>query len=59
MTSEVTRRQSQYSPYSQPVNTVVRHPIGFGLGAALLITAAVVGVSYLPDLVRYMKIKNM
>lgn len=56
MKTEPTHRES-----SRPraFETVREHPIGYGVGAALLLTVAVVTVSCIPDLVRYMRIRNM
>lgn len=56
MAFEPSRRPSSYI---QPPQTVRRHPVSVGIGAALLLAVAYVGISYMPDLVRYMKIKSM
>jgi hypothetical protein len=36
-----------------------RHPVGFGLGTAALLGVLVLGVMFLPDIVRYVRIKRM
>jgi hypothetical protein len=55
-TAQMQRDQRQPEPaYLSPA----RHPVGFGLGTAALLGVLVLGVMFLPDLIRYTRIKRM
>jgi hypothetical protein len=57
-TLEREQSRGQYAPQERS-SFLVRRPVLSGLGFAALALVVVVGVLLLPDIIRYMKIRNM